>query len=110
MPENVNAQVLDTVTAVNAKVGGESPAHVFDLVANEAAAHFSAMNQLRLAATAKATELLLTTDPKEAASVSKVLTGNDLAQQLAALGSAVAAMQQQIKGAQTTPPVTADGE
>ena len=45
-------------------------------------------------------------DPAEAASIGGVVR-SDLGSEIAALGAAIASIQQQMKGAQTTPPVTA---
>lgn len=45
-------------------------------------------------------------DPAEAASIGGVVR-SDLSKEVAALGAAVASIQQMLKGAQTTPPVTA---
>ena len=45
-------------------------------------------------------------DPEQAAATLKLLTGNDLAQTLSSFGAVVAQLQQIVKGAQTTPPVT----
>lgn len=110
MADVLDPQIKDTATAVNAKCAMEAPTllqHRFsELMAHEAAANFSAMNQLRQAATAKGVEMLLTTSPQEATSASKILTGNDVASQMQALLAALNSGQQGVKAAQTTPPVT----
>lgn len=110
MADVLDPQVKDAATAVNAKSAMEAPTlmghRVADLIANEAAAHWSAMNQLRQAATAKAVELLLTSDAAEATALNKILTGNDVASQMQALLAALNSGQQGVKAAQTTPPVT----
>jgi len=110
MADVLDPQIKDTATAVNAKSAMEEPTllnhRITELVANEAAAHWSAMNQIRAAATTKAVELLLTADASEAAALSKILTGNDVASQMQALLAALNSGQQGVKSAQTTPPTT----
>lgn len=48
-------------------------------------------------------------DPTQAMSEQALLTGNKVAEQVANLGAAVAAMQGLIKGGQTTPPISSPG-
>jgi uncharacterized membrane protein len=84
----VNEQVVDSVTASNFKAIGEAQAVYMNLAIGNAVAHQQSMNQLSAALTAKAAEMLGTTDISEA-------------------GGLVALLQQAMKGAQTTPPPTA---
>lgn len=50
---------------------------------------------------------LIELDPVEASAQVKAFTGNDVASQFGQLGTAIAAIQQLMKGAQSTPPATA---
>lgn len=93
--------ILDAVTNSNFKTLGE-------MVATNAGAH---QNRLMLIAESSLGQILNrmnALDPVEAASVSTVVR-SDLAKAVADLGSAVAAIQQYMKGAQTTLPETGGG-
>jgi len=99
--------VVDAVTNSNFKNVAEAPAFYAGLAMGDAVAHQRAVNAVREAALAAALKNFADIDPLEAVSALKVISGNDLAQQLSAMGSAIAQIQQLMKGAQTTPPPTA---
>lgn len=79
-----------SVAAANLKSLGDAPAFYNNLAYGNAIAHQQSIQQLQLALTAKAAEMILATSPVEG--------GVDLA-----------ALQQIVKTAQTTPPETAEG-
>lgn len=98
--------IIDSVADSNLKTIAESGAFY---TASLHQIHVNAIAELGAitrAATAKAIKALLENDAEEAASTQKILSGNDLAQQLAQLTAAVASIQQSVKAAQTTPPQT----
>lgn len=73
--------------------------------AQNAVANQQAMNALGLSIVARNTDTILNLQPAEAQATVGVLTSG-LSGKLAELGTAVAAIQQSLKGAQTTPPET----
>ena len=73
--------------------------------AQNAVANQQAMNALGLSIVAKNTDVIANLQPAEASAQTNVLTSG-LASELAKLGASIAAIQQTLKGAQTTPPVT----
>ncbi len=77
----------EAVAAADLKVTGEGPAFYQNLAYGNAVANQQAMNQIAQAAVGKIVEAIISTSPSEG-------------------GAAVAALQQLMKGAQTTPPVT----
>ena len=96
MPEtaaNVNTtsalpdDVREGLVVSNLKTVGESTAFLMNLAHANAVSHQQAMNQIAAAATGKIVESIIATSPAEG-------------------GVDVAALQQLLKGAQTTPPVT----
>ena len=118
MADVVNPQVIDSVTTDNVKTvaaaGSEAQATMSKAVStavgilvNDAVASSSRRNNIADMAMAAAVKDLVTVDPQEAISIAKTMTGNDLAQQLAQLLSAINSGQQSVKSAETTPPVTA---
>lgn len=80
-------EMAESVAATNVKVVSEGPSVFVNLAYGNAIAHQQSMNQINLAATGKIVESIIETRPSEG-------------------GVDVAALQQLIKGAQTTPPVT----
>jgi hypothetical protein len=100
---------LDAVNNSNFKTIAEAGAitlsQVIALQAQNAASHQNRVNVLAEAALAAALKNQTELDPTEAASIRKV-DNADLAKVLAELGSAVAGIQQMLKGAQTTLPET----
>ena len=83
----VNETVLDAVTIGNVKTIAEAPAVLQNLALQNAVGQQSAMAGVMVALSAKAAELLMATDIAEA-------------------GGLVALLQQAMKGAGNTPPVT----
>lgn len=98
--------LIDSVANANTKTVAEAAAHSMALIFQSNAAHFNRMNILAENALQAAIKGLHEVDPTEAVSIAKTLTGNDLAQQIAALMSAISTGQQQSKTAGNTPPVT----
>lgn len=79
--------IRESVAATNLKALGDGPALYQNLAYANAVAHQQAMNQISQAATGKIVESIISTSPAEG-------------------GSAIAALQQLMKGASLTPPVT----
>ena len=90
--------VVDAVVNSNFKTLAEQ-------VAVNAAAHQNRLNLIAESSLGQILNRMNAIDPAEAASISTVIR-SDLAKALADLGGAVAGIQQMMKGAQTTPPVT----
>jgi alkylation response protein AidB-like acyl-CoA dehydrogenase len=80
-------EMAEAVAATNVKVVGEGPSFYANLAMANAVANQQAMQQLQLAITGKVAEAIIAMSPSEG-------------------GADVAALQQLMKGAQTTPPVT----
>lgn len=78
----------ESVAATNLKVLGDAPAFYSQLAMGNAVSHQQAMQQIQAAIVGKVAEAIISTSPSEG-------------------GADVAALQQLIKAAQTTPPVTA---
>lgn len=101
--------IAETLAAANANLAQMAAQTAGMMMQNSAANQANAMNSataLSNAITTQAVNKLLNMDPSEAVAVGKVMTGNDVAQQLNAVLSALASSQQSVKTAQTTPPVT----
>lgn len=94
----LDAGVVDSVINSNFKTLAEQ-------VSSNAAAHQNRLNILAESSLGQIVNRMNALDPAEAASVGSVVR-SDLAQALADLGTAVAGIQQMMKGAQTTIPVT----
>lgn len=77
----------ESVAASNLKVTGDGPAFYQNLAYANAVSHQQNMNQISAAIVGKVAEAIITVSPSEG-------------------GVDVAALQQLMKGAQTTPPVT----
>ena len=90
--------VLDSVSNSNFKTLGEQ-------VAVNAAAHHNRLSILAESSLGQILNTLNAIDPTEAVSIGGVVN-SDLAKAISDLGGAVAGIQQMMKGAQTTPPVT----
>ena len=117
MADVVNSQVVDSVTIDNVKAvagsGSEAQATISKVLAaqigiliGDTVASAGRRASIADLAMASAVKDLVTVDPQEAVSIAKTMTGNDLAQQLAQLLTALGSGQQGVKTAQTTPPVT----
>lgn len=100
---------LDAVNNSNFKTIAEASAvglaQAMAIQAQNAAAHQNRINVLAEASLASALKRANELDPEEAGAISKV-DKTDIAKMLAEMGAAISAMQQQLKGAQTTLPET----
>lgn len=130
MPTSVNEQAADAVNFNNVKVIGEVPASTMGLalqdavnsqrrmqaVADSVAANIMNTAQqaernasiLAQAMMARASRFMLDISGEQAAAFEKIL-GAQLQDQITELGASVASVQQNLKGAQTTPPQTGTG-
>lgn len=79
--------IRESVAVSNVKTLAEGPAFYSNLAFGNAVAHQQGMNAIVAAIIGKVTEAIISTDPREG-------------------GADIAALQQLMKGAQTTPPVT----
>jgi len=116
MADQVNQQVVDSVTIDNVKMiagaGAEGQASLARVVSsalgilvNDSVASAGRRNAMADAAMATVLKGMSELDPTEAVSVAKTLSST-LPEVLAQLGTAVAALQQIVKTAETTPPET----
>lgn len=117
MPACLNENVVDSVAATNFKTLAEGAAFYANLgmanaVADQQAArqdhqsHRNRMSILAEAALAKSIKNLDSLTPAEAVSDTQEFSNNGLAAQLSSLGSAIAGIQEFLKGANTVPPQT----
>lgn len=120
MADVVNPQVMDALTSDNVKTIGESGSFYTALafqnavqnqqIANlNAVTHQQAINTILAAAVGTIVKVLTEVDPTQAMSEQVLLTGNRVAEMVANLNAGIAAIQQLLKGAQTTPPQTGAG-
>ena len=79
--------------------------NVATMAAQNAVANQQAMNLLGVSVVAKNTDIIANLQPAEASAQTGILTSG-LSSKLAELGASIAAIQQSLKGAQSTPPVT----
>lgn len=112
----LSQDVIDSVVDANLKNLGDAPAIAMgslfqtstqnlDLAAKNAIANQQRMNEIGAAATTLSINKLINMDPGEASAINTVNSG-EIAKALSQLGASVAGLQQMMKGAQTTPPVT----
>ena len=80
-------EMAESVAATNLKSLGDGPAFYHNIAMSNAIAHQQGLNQIQTAIVGKVAEAIIGTSPSEG-------------------GADVAALQQLIKGAQTTPPQT----
>lgn len=115
----LNPDVVDSVVGANFKNLGDAPAmsmamayqgfgQAATLAAQNAVNVQQQMNQLGVNAAALSTNNLHNLDVSEASAVN-TLNAGEIAKAIAQLGSAVAGLQQMMKGAQTTLPETGQG-
>lgn len=104
--------ILQSVANGNMKTVADASAHSMATIMESQAVMFqnlvassNRLNGMLDAAVGEQVRRMSSLDPAEAMSIAQTARA-DLADQLASLTAAVAAMQQQVKGAQTTPPVT----
>lgn len=100
-------EIVESVGINNIKTLGESVAFYTAQQMGNTVSHQKRVDVLAETLLSVACKGLLEVDPAEAVSTLKMLTGDDIGQKLASLGSVIASIQQTMKGAQTTPPVTA---
>ena len=100
--------VVDSVSNVNTKNLGDQPAFYVGLSMRGAVEASNAYSALLQSVAARSAKYMLDESPTDAESVQKLFS-DGVAQQLSALGGAIAGLQSMIKGAQTTPPVSAPG-
>lgn len=105
-PANLTPAVVQSVADANFKSIAEANAIAMNQAIQNAVAHQQAMNAIAQATTTMCVNKLLNIDPAEAKSLTEAMTGNKGADAISALGTAVAGLQQMLKGAQSTPPVT----
>jgi hypothetical protein len=118
MADVVNPQVVDSVTVDNVKAiagaGAEAEAVInkvlssqIGILIGDTVASAGRRSNIADAAMAQVLNTMSSVDPEQAISVAKELSaGTDLPSILAQLGSALGALQQFSKVAQTTPPPT----
>jgi len=114
-PTLVNGQITDAVTQANVKVLADAPAQALAMVyqtlgqtvglgMQNATAAQQQMNTINQAVTTQCANLIMTMDTSATARASlQLLTGNDLATQLAQLIAGLVSGQQAAKVAQSTP-------
>lgn len=101
----LNDSVVEAVTNANFKNIGEMGSITAGVASQNLVSHNRAMDQLREAFLAESTLSRAGNDPTEAIANAKTIS-SDLASQISNLAASVAAIQQYVKAAQTTPPVT----
>jgi hypothetical protein len=110
MAEVVNETVdaaVEAVNVANVKTIAEMAAWSTAQSMKDAVSHSKRLDILAETYLARALKLASEVDPAEAAATLKLLSGNDIAATLANLSAVVGQVQQVVKAAQTTPPVTA---
>jgi hypothetical protein len=104
--KNIAEGAAETVEFANVKTVGEMLSFAAGTAALNLTKHQANCDQITQMYLGNLANKMTSVDPTEAISNLKQLSGNDVAQQIAALSAAVASMQGSLKGAQTTPPVT----
>lgn len=99
-------EVVTSVSSTNFKNLGEAGAFYASLAMGDAVAHQRGVNSLREGYLGQALKAMNEVDPTEARAQVEQMTGNSLAKQISDLAAAVSSIQQYVKAAQTTPPVT----
>ena len=110
MAEPVNETLdaaVEAVNVANVKTIAEAGAFFMAQAMGNHVSHGKRLDILAENALAKAVEGIQTLDAAESTAIQKLLSGNDLAQTMSSLGTAIAQLQQLMKGAQSTPPETA---
>lgn len=105
LDESIVADVANSNFKVVANAIASGVAQAGSLQALNAASHQQGLNQISAAFLAEAIMPRAGIDISEAVGVKKVAEA-DLSRSVSELGSAIAALQQIIKTAQTTPPIT----
>lgn len=102
----VDHEIVKSVAGANFKVLGDTPAILTNMGLENAISHQNRVNVLAENALAASLKNMNEVDPTQAKSLQALFTGNQVAEQLASLGATVAALQEIVKTAQTTPPTT----
>lgn len=110
LTDGLDPSVVEAVSNTNFKNLGEVPAILMGQYLGNQIQHFNRVNVLAETYLAIAVKNAHELSPKDAVSTLKEISGNDLAQQVSALGAAIASIQQSMKGAQTTLPETGQGK
>jgi len=97
----IDQGTLDAANNVNAK-------NLMEMQVVNALGHQNRMNAIFESSIGQIVNKMNTLDPTESAAISGVIK-SDLSKDVAALGAAIAALQQMLKGAQTTIPETGQG-
>jgi hypothetical protein len=105
LDESIVADVANSNFKVVANAATVGLSQALSLAAQDAVSHQRVINSIRESALAEALGQRAGIDVTEAVSSKKVAEA-DLARTVDELGTAIAALQQIIKGAQTTPPPT----
>jgi len=103
----LDSSIVEAVANGNFKKEAEINGQLMTQYLGNQVGHLNRINVLAETYLAIAVKNAHELSPKDAVSTLKEMTGNDLAQQVSALGSAIASIQQSMKGAQSTPPETA---
>jgi len=102
----IDPSTFEAVNNANYKAFAETGTFMLQQFLQDSVDHRRRVNALSEAHLASALKNMSEVDPTEAIAQVKQLTGNDLGKQMADLGSVVAALQQLVKAAQSTPPET----
>lgn len=102
----IDQGVLDSVAGSNFKTLADGPAFFMNQLIADSLTNQRNVNSIREASLSASLHKFASYDIQEGMAVNKMSTGNDVAQQMAALGNIVASLQQSMKGAQTTIPET----
>lgn len=97
----LDAGILDSVTNANFKAMAE-------MQVTNALQHQNRLNMIAESSVGQILNKMNGLDPAEAASIGGVVR-SDLGKEIAALGASIASIQQSMKGAQSTPPESAQG-
>ena len=112
MADDLDPSVVSSVVNANFKVLAETAqtglAQAGALAAQDAVSHQRSMNMIRESYLMEGLGQRAGLDTAEAVATKKVAEA-DLSRTVSELGSAIAAIQQLLKGAQTTPPITSPG-
>ena len=103
----IDQGVFDSVASSNFKVLSDGPAFFMNQLIADSLTNQRNVNSLREASIGALLKDFSNPTIEEGMAVNKMSTGNDLGQQMSALGNIVASLQQSMKGAQTTHPVSA---
>jgi len=101
----LNQDIVEAVANLNFKALADQSVLTTNLMAQNAAAHQNRINVLAEGALGNITKNLTEFDTGEASAIASVVDTR-LAPHLSSLAAAIASIQQNVKAAQTTPPIT----